>query len=105
MKRRSHERKGDWSLVRGENSRMERRIAVKMAKWERISAWTKAISASASVETQNSLLAKRYCLSMYLDDNAIVTAETLRHDVGLKGKFLQSAVVSTAITEQSMPVV
>lgn len=32
-------------MVRGENSRMERRIAVKMAKWERISAWTKAISA------------------------------------------------------------
>lgn len=60
---------------------------------------------SASVETQNSLLAKRYCLWMYLDDNAIVTAETLRHDVGLKGKFLQSAVVSTVITELGMPVV
>lgn len=42
---------------------------------------------------------------MYLDDNAIVTAEKLRHNLGLKGKSLQSAVMSTVIMEWSMSVV
>lgn len=60
---------------------------------------------SVSVETQNSLLARRYCLWTYLDDNTIVIAEKFRHDMGPKGKSLQRAFVNAVTTQQGMSVV